>query len=198
MLADLETLYAALVKRANRFGINVRQAELDDEVPGEFDGPTITLNEDYDAAERAFYLAHSIGSIATWSIDPDRSQQVFRELRQAKRGASSDPARLERALTAYESFENVTWEFAVWLLEETGHAGFVSAFTNFGRADMEAMEIFHRTRKAPVWREFFTEWNEQVRQGRRSVRPFISRSIPPFQAIAIPKQEIVQEDDDES
>ena len=52
-------------------GITVIQADLDDEVPGEFDGLTITLNRDYDPIERTFYLAHSIGSIAEWSIHPE-------------------------------------------------------------------------------------------------------------------------------
>jgi hypothetical protein len=196
MPSDVENLYGDLVNRATRYGITAWQADLDDEVPGEFDGPTIKLNNDYDAAERAFYLAHSIGSIAMWSIHPDRSHQVFRELRQAKREKASDVTRLGRALTAYLSFENTTWEFAVWLSEDIGHERFVPAFTNFGRADMEAMRVFHTTGKAPVWREFFAAWNEQVCQGARSVTPFARRPIPEFQAIRIPKQEIVQEDDD--
>ena len=196
MPTDLERLNDELVKRAARYGIKVGHADLDEKVPGEFDGPTITLNKEYDAAERAFYLAHSIGSIAEWSIHFDRSRQVFDELRQAKRERTSNAARLQRALSAYLAFENTTWEFAVWLLEDTGHGRFVAAFTNFGRADMEAMRVFHTTGKAPVWREFFAQWNEQVRQGSRTLTPLAARPIPEFQAVKIPKQEIVQEDDE--
>ena len=191
-MRSIETLYTALVECAARYGIEVQHAKLDEEVPGEFDGPTITLNSDYDAAERAFYLAHSIGSIAEWTLRPEQSQQVFCQLREAKR--SADEARLQRALKAYLAFENTTWEYAVWLLEDTGHKAFVPAFTNFGRADMESMRIFHTTGKAPVWREFFTRWNDEVRQGIRTVAPFVARPIPPFRAVRIPKQEIVQED----
>jgi hypothetical protein len=196
MPSDIEKLYDELVNRAKRFGITVGQSVLDAEVPGEFDGPTITLNRDYDAVERAFYLAHSIGSIAEWSLHRTRSQQIFEELQQAKQKKTSDRARFERALAAYLSFENNTWELAVWLLRETGHEEFLAAFTNFGRADMEAMRVFHNTGKAPVWREFFAAWNEQVRQGARAVIRFAEHPIPVFQAIRIPKQEIVQEDDD--
>jgi hypothetical protein len=194
----IERLYADLVARAAQYGISVGQAELDNEVPGEFDGVSITLNNDYDPAERVFYLAHSIGSIAEWSIQRDRSSRVFRELREAKRTKDVDKACFERALSEYLSFETRTWEFAVWLFHETGHTELLAAFVNFGRADMEAMRIYHATGRAPVWREFFTAWNEEVRRGVRRVEPLTVRPIPPFQAAAIPKQEIVQEDDGES
>jgi hypothetical protein len=189
---DVQTLYEALTKRAQLYGITVRQAELKEEVPGEFDGPTITLNQEYDASERAFYLAHSIGSIAEWSLHFERSKDIVRELRKAKEQA--DSRRLERALDAYLAFEQRTWDFADWLLEQIKQQSFVAAFANFGRADMAAMRVFHATGKAPVWREFFAAWNEAVRTGRQEVPPFLGRAIPEFQAVRIPKQEIVQED----
>lgn len=184
-----------LVEAARRYDIHVRLVDLDDDVPGEFDGPTIKLNKTYDAAERAFYLAHSIGSIAEWSLQPERSEQVMRGLRQAKAAAKTDANRLQPAVQAYLAFENRTWELAAWLLENLGYVNLVPAFTNFGRADMEAMRIFHTTGRAPVWKEFFAGWNEQVRHGQRTVAPFSPREIPAFRAISIPKQEIVQEDD---
>jgi hypothetical protein len=194
MPALIEKLHDDLVRRAAGYGITVRQAELDAEIPGEFDGRTITLNHRYDAAERCFYLAHSIGSIAEWSLHCDRSFQVFRELSQAKQQKASDPKRLERALAAYLAFETRTWELAVWLLEDTGNKGVVPEFTNFGRADMESMRVFHSTGKAPVWRDFFATWNEQIRRGARAVAPVTSHPIPEFQAVSIPKQEIIQEE----
>ena len=127
-------------------------------------------------------------------IHPDQSHQIFDEFRRAKRKSTSDAARLERALAAYLSFENTTWEFAVWLVANTGNEPFVAAFTNFGRADMEVMRLFHTTGKAPQWREFLAAWNDEVRQGTRSIAPFAPRPIPEFQAIRIPKQEIVQKE----
>ena len=180
-----------LVAAAGRYGIGVRLTDLADDVPGEFDGPNIRLNQTYDATERAFYLAHSIGSIAQWSLHPDSSQEVMRELRAAK--AAADSTRLNDALQAYLAFETRTWEFAVWLLQDLGYAELVPAFTRFGRADMEAMRIFHATGKAPVWNDFFATWNEELRSGARTA--FDPQPIPAFQAIRIPKQEIVQEDD---
>jgi hypothetical protein len=70
----------------------------------------------------------------------------------------------------------------------------MEAFTSFGRADMEAMRLFHVTGQAPVWRDFFSDWNEQARRGARILAPFAKRPVPTFQAIKIPKQEILQED----
>jgi hypothetical protein len=207
MSFDVDQLYEALGLRAGRYGIAIQQAKLADEVPGEFDGPTIKLNQRYDAAERTFYLAHSIGSIAEWSLNREHTSKIVMELRDAKRNARrranskasdespSDRGRFDRALAAYLAFESRTWERAVWLLIDIGHEDAVADFTNFGRADMESMRIFHSTGKAPVWREFFREWNEQVRNNSRTVEPFVPRPTPAFRAIAIPKQEIVQEED---
>jgi hypothetical protein len=192
---EIDRLYRDLIRRSARYAIVVVERELDDEVPGEFDGPTITLNDDYDAAQRAFYLAHSIGSIAEWSLDRERAQRIMQTLGEAKRNKATDDEGFERALADYLSFETNTWEFAVWLIGEIGHARFTAPFTNFGRADMESMRVFHTTGKAPVWRDFFAEWNEQVRRGERTVTAFAARPIPDFQAITIPKQEIVQEED---
>jgi hypothetical protein len=197
MPTNVENLHRDLAERAARYGITVNEINLDDDVPGEFDGPAIKLNKDYDTTERAFYLAHSIGSIAEWSVNRDRTQRVFDELRRAKQKRASDNSLLARALDAYLAFENRTWEFAAWLLADTGHNHFLASFMNFGRADMEAIRLFHVTGKAPVWRDFFAGWNEQVRKGARMAAPFALRPIPMFQAIKIPKQEIVQEDDGE-
>jgi hypothetical protein len=192
---DVDRLYGDLIRRSARYGIVVVECRLDDEVPGEFDGLTITLNDNYDSKERAFYLAHSIGSIAEWSLYRERSQRIMQTLREAKRIKTADNDRFERALADYLSFETNTWEFAVWLIVEIGHTRFTMPLTNFGRADMESMRVFHTTGKAPVWRDFFGEWNEQVKRGEQTVTPFLARPIPEFQAIEIPKQEIVQEDD---
>jgi hypothetical protein len=207
MSLDVDQLYDALGLRAVRYGIAIQRAKLADEVPGEFDGPTIKLNQTYDALERTFYLAHSIGSIAEWSFNREQTSKIVLELRNAKGNAgrpahsrgshesSFDSGRLDGALAAYLAFESRTWERAVWLLKDIGHEDSVTDFTNFGRADMESMRIFHTTGKAPVWREFFEQWNEQVRNNLRTVEPFVPRPIPAFRAIVIPKQEIVQEED---
>ena len=61
---------------------------------------------------------------------------------------------------------------------------------------MEAMRLFHTTGKAPVWREFFAAWNQEVRQGVRTIALLLSCPIPRFEAIRIPKQRIIQEEQD--
>jgi hypothetical protein len=195
MPAEIDLLYEDLKRRAARHAITIRHAELDKELAGEFDGPTITLNNSYDPLERVFYLAHSLGSIAQWTIHCEPSRQTFRELRRVKRTSQPAAADFQRALADYLAFENRTWEYAAWLLHDTGHSKLLPPFTNFVRADMEAMRVFHTTGKAPDWQEFLTAWNEEVRLGRRKVEPFTLRPIPDFRAVAIPKQEILQEDD---
>ena len=151
MPAEVESLYNDLVKCAMRFGISVAQADLDDEVPGEFDGPTITLNHDYDPVERAFYLAHSIGSIAEWSLQFDRSYKVMHELQNAKRGRTRGAGELECACRVLVVREQdlgvrrlVVGEFRAQSLP--------CGISPTSAADMEAMRLFHTTGKAPVWR----------------------------------------------
>ena len=194
-MSDVAALLEDLSNRAGRYGITVRQERLDDEVPGQFDGPNIVLNRDYDPTERAFYLAHSIGSIAQWSLERKRSEQIFRNLKAAKKNRESQSPKFAEALAAYLAFEQTTWERSVWLLGDLGYGTFVPSFTNFGRADMLSMQIYHSTGKAPVWREFFAQWNEEVRRGTRQVEPLLARPIPDFHAAKIPEQEIVQEED---
>jgi len=193
MYNELQSLYESLEQRASRYGIIVSLAQLKDEVSGEFDGPTINVNENCKATERAFYLAHAIGSIAEWSLHFDRSNDTVQELRRAKKERGSE--RFDCALNDYLAFEQRTWDSAVWLLKDTGYTSFTSEFTSFGRADLAAMRIFHTTGKAPVWRDFWSAWTEAVRTGEQHVTPFCERAIQDFRAVKIPKQEIVQEDD---
>jgi hypothetical protein len=196
MNVDVDTLYRDLETRALRYGIRTEHVALKPDTPGEFNGLVIRLNRDYDPIERAFYLAHSIGSIAEWSLHHAETAAIFAELRQAKKNRTRNQPDFDRALEEYLAFEQRTWEFAVWNLEDLGHSAVVPAFTNFGRADMESMRLFHATGKAPVWRDFFVHWNDEVRSGSRIVPPFATRPIPLFRAQEIPRQEIVQEDGD--
>jgi hypothetical protein len=102
-------------------GVAVRQRPLRADQAGEFDGVSVTLNADYGAEELTYYLAHALGSIARWSLSRPAVQAMFDELRAAK-GDKSDTARRERAIAAYCAFEIESSEFAVWLLQELGHA----------------------------------------------------------------------------
>jgi hypothetical protein len=61
------------------------------------------------------------------------------------------------------------------------------------RPDLEALTIFHKTGRAPVWQDFFREWNEEVATGRRQVLPFCPSDIPDFLPRRIERQEILQE-----
>ena len=63
------------------------------------------------------------------------------------------------------------------------------------RADIEAIVGFHRDGIAPVWHEFFDQWNREVQDGRRRLLPFEPRAIPPFMPRWIEPQEVIQEVD---
>ena len=195
MSLGIKKLHQDLRTRAQAYGISVSRAKLKTEVAGKFDGPTITLNEKYAPVEQCFYLAHAIGTIAESSLHRSDCDAIFRELKESKRQRMTNPDRLTSAVAAYVDFETKAWGLAQWLVEDTGHRDVVKPLTNFGRADLEAMRIFHTTGKAPVWRDFFAHWNAEAERAR-TIAPFTSQPIPPFQPIRIPMQEILQEEDD--
>lgn len=188
---DRARLYQDVRDWADAHGVRVVQLRLKPEQAGAFDGVSVTLNSSYGVEELTYYLAHSLGSIVRRSLSRDAVQCLFDELRAAK-ADRADAARLERAIGAYRAFEVESSEFAVALLADLGHADAVPSYTNFMRADLEALTEFHRTGRAPVWREFFVRWNEEVASGRRVVEPFRPKPIPAFTPVAIENQEILQ------
>ena len=187
---------AALFDDLGRFiasnGIDIREKNMDVEKPGEFDGPTITINPKHDVQALCFYLAHSFGSIYQWSTNFDGAQNVFHELRDAKKAASSE---FERALEAWRTFEQTSSEHAVWVLGEIGHADAIDPYTVFFRADIEAMTVYHRTGKEPRWPDFFADWKRKVESGEIRIDPFRPKPVARFRPRKIEKQEVVQERD---
>jgi hypothetical protein len=187
-----------LFRELSRFvasrGVAVRTRKMSVETPGEFDGPSITINPLHDLEARCYYLAHSFGSIAQWSTDFEKSQKVLDDLRDVKEGKRTRP-RFEQALGAWRRFEEISSEYAVWVLQEIGHAMAVPSYTVFFRADIEAMTIFHRTGKEPPWPEFYAEWKAGVERGEVRIEPFPPRSVPRFQPVRIEPQEVQQERD---
>jgi hypothetical protein len=167
-------------------GIEVLARPMDAEKPGEFDGPTITINPSHDLESACYYLVHSFGSICQWSTDFDRAQKVFRDLRNDK---------TEEAIAAWRRFEEASSEHAVWVLQQIGHAGAVGSYTVFFRADIEAMTIFHRTGKEPKWPDFLADWKGRVERGEIRVEPFRPKPVPRFRPVRIEKQEVLQERD---
>jgi hypothetical protein len=171
---------------------------MDPETPAVFDGPSITVNAIHDAETRSFYLVHSFGSIVAWTDDLPGVAAMFRELRAAKKTRDADPDRLERALQPFRAFETRASEYSVWVLEQIGHPEAIEPFSVFFRADLEAITIFHRTGRAPVWPEFFAAWKADIATGRRVVEPFTPRPVPAgFRPVRIETQEVEQERDGE-
>lgn len=174
------------------YGVRVRRAEMDVEKPGEFDGPTITINPAHDRQALAYYLAHAFGSIYQWSTDFEQAQKVFTNLRDAKKGSRSA---FEAALERWRLFEQTSSDYAVWVLNEIGHSDAVEPYTVFFRADIEAMTVFHRTGKEPRWPDFFAEWKEKVGRGEVRFDPFRPKPVARFRPVRIEKQEVLQERD---
>ena len=176
---------------AEAHGVQVRLQPLKRELAGVFDRVSASLNTGFGVEELTYYLAHALGSMVRWSLSRDAVQALFDELRAAKADGADAP-RLSRAITAYRAFEVESSEFAVWLLTELGHEDAVAAFTNFMRADLEALTEFYQSGQAPVWRAFFARWNKEVAAGQRQVEPFRPKPIPAFTPVVIENQEIVQ------
>ena len=193
MVSSFEPIYTTVCAWARSKDISVRSTVLGPNKAGEFDGVSATMNSSYSAEERTYYLVHALGSIVRWSLSRAAVQEMFQELRAAKKTREQDPARLESAIDRYRAFEIESSEFAVWLLAELGHRNAISSFTNFMRADLEALTQFHHQGVAPVWRDFFARWNEDIRLGRRTVDEYQPKPIPNFEPRQIDKQEILQE-----
>jgi hypothetical protein len=95
---------------------------------------------------------------------------------------------LERALAPFRAFEVRASEYAVWVLDQVGAAGVVAAYSTFFRADLEAITIFHRTGRAPVWRPFLARWKASM-----DCAPFTPRPVPVFRPVPIERQEVKQQ-----
>ena len=180
---SLDRLFPDLEGFVVGHGVQVRLKEMDIETPGEFDGLSITINPRHDLEARCFYLAHSFGSIVQWSTDYEHAKKVVDDVRR-------EP---EAGIAAYRNFEQTSSEYAVWILNDIGHADAVAAYTIFFRADIESMTIFHLTGKAPEWPEFFAEWQKKAASGEIRIEPFTPRVVPPFRPVRIRQQEVLQE-----
>jgi hypothetical protein len=188
-------LLTDLVDYVRSHGVDVRRKDMDVEKPGEFDGPTLTINPKHDREALSFYAAHALGSIYQWSTDFEHSRKVFDSLRDAKNEGGPSGPRFEEALERWRQFEATSSDHAVWTLRHIGYGEAVPPYTVFFRADIEAMTIFHRTGKEPRWPDFFAEWKEKVSRGEIRVEPFRPRPIEPFKPVKIEKQEVLQEHD---
>lgn len=195
MTHPFDDLYATIKARAESYGIRVAEEPQEEDVPGRFDGVSATMNPRYDREQRCYYLVHALGSMVEWGLRHRQVQALFDELRSAKEDRR-DRERLDRAIEAYRAFEVKSSEYAVWLLAELGHAADIPAYTNFARADLEAMTLSHRTGELPRWPDFFAAWNREVARGERTVEPYRPRPVPPFRPAKIKTQEIVQEHDE--
>jgi hypothetical protein len=195
---NFERTYLATCSWAEAHGISVHQKYLDAKKAGEFDGLSATMNTRYSAEEQTYYLAHALGSIVRWSQSFAEVREMFAELRAAKNSRRENPARLESAIQSYQAFEVESSEFAVWLLGEIGQGDVIPMYTNFMRSDLEALTQFHRIGVAPVWRDFFAQWNRDVRRGLRKVEPYHPKPIPEFKHILIERQEIIQKQPEQS
>ena len=192
MASFSSNLFADLERFITARGVRVELRNMAIEKPGEFDGPSITINPRHDREAGSYYLIHAFGSIYQWSTDSEHARTVFEALRDAK---GRKDAAFEEALGAWQTFEQTSSEHAVWVLGEIGHADSVQPYTVFFRADIEAMTIFHRTGKEPAWPEFFAEWKERVARGDIRVEPFRPKPVARFRPVRIEKQEVLQERD---
>lgn len=192
---DWANLYERLKARIEARGVKVRAERLGPETTGVFDGLSITTNTAYDLETRCHNITHSLGHVAQWSLDYPHFRALYEELHAAKAGKQTDPGRLERALIRFREYEEEASQYAVWLLQDAGCAEALPAFTNFARADIEAIVSFHRDGIAPAWHQFFAGWNDRAARGELIVLPFEPKAIPPFTPVPIEPQEVIQEVD---
>jgi hypothetical protein len=194
-MVDWANVYERLRARIEACGVRVFARPLGFETTGIFDGLTITTSTSYGLETRCHNIAHSFGHIAQWCLDYPGQQRLYDDLHAAKANKAADPEALERALLRFRAYEEEASQYATWLLADTGNADALPAFTNFARADIEAIVGFHRDGIAPVWHEFFDGWNREVQGGKRIVARFEPKPIPAFTPRPIEPQEVIQEVD---
>lgn len=189
----VEQLWSSASARIAAHGIDVHRRTLPPDIPAEFDGLSIVVNPVHDFEPLCWYLVHSFGSIAGWCLDLDGVKRMFHDLRDAKARKGDDPEGLEHAIERFRTFEELASCYSVWLLGNLGHEWAVRPFTVFFRADLEAMTIFHREGRAPVWRTFLPNFTRDVERGARAAEPFTPVEIPPFQPARFERQQVKQE-----
>ena len=192
MRPDWERVYERLKACIESFGVAVLGKRLGLETTGVFDGLSITTNTAYDLETRCHNMAHAFGHIVQWSLDSPRFQKLYEGLNAAKANRAADPEGLRRALRDFRRYEEEASQYATWLLGHTGNADALPAFTNFARADIEAIVAFHCDGAAPAWHTFFADWNAQVARGEREPRGFEPKPVGPFTPVAIAPQEVIQ------
>jgi hypothetical protein len=193
-MSDWPLVYERLKARIESRGVVVFAQRLVLEVTGVFDGLSITTNTAYDLETRCYNIAHSFGHIAQWCLDYARFQQLYDDLHAAKANKHADPAALERALQRFRTYEEEASQYAAWLLLDTDNSDILARFTNFARADIEAIVAFHRDGRAPVWHRLFDDWNAKVARGEQELRSFEPRPIPAFKPLHIEPQEVIRKD----
>lgn len=176
-------------------GVDVRSEKLGFETTGTFDGISLTTNIDCDWETRCHNMAHSLGHIVQWSLDPVKFETLYADLRVAKASQPIDVAAIEKILTRFRDYEVEASEYAVWLLTEIGHADVIPRFTNFARADIEAIIGYHRDGIAPIWEDFYRAWNERVATGGQPVESFALKPIPKFTPVRIVEKRVIREVD---
>jgi len=189
-----EQVFGDLKRFITAHDVQILTRRMDVEKPGEFDGPTITINPVHDLEARCYYLAHSFGSICQWSLHIEQARKVFENLRQAKTAGRMGPT-FDRAVAAWRQFEQTSSGHAVWTLDEIGHDDVIPPYSVFFRADIEAMTVFHKTGKEPPWPEFFADWKRRVASGEVEVEPFRPKPVPRFRPVRIETQDVLQERD---
>ena len=192
MPTDWFSIHERLKCRIEASGVCVTSQKLGPQTTGVFDGLSITTTSECDLETQCHNMAHAFGHIVQWSLDCPHFQELYDALYAAKEHKQADPSGLERALQAFREYEEEASGYASWLLRETANGEALAVFTPFARADIEAIVSFHRDGTAPIWNEFFAEWQARAARGEVEVREFVPRPIPPFTPQHITPQEVIR------
>jgi hypothetical protein len=192
MAIDWSAIFTRLKDRIESTGVCVRAMRLGPQTTGVFDGLSITTNSECDLETQSHNLVHSFGHIVQWSLEHQRCAALYEALYAAKERRHEDRRALERALGEFREYEEEASGYAAWLLIDTGSAEALASFTPFARADIEAIVSYHRDGIAPVWNDFFADWQTRAARKEIEVSPFDPKPIPPFTPGPIAPQEIIR------
>jgi hypothetical protein len=179
MTETFDRLATALDRRTEGYGVRVVERPLGPDTPAQFDGPTITLDPGYDPESRCYYLAHALGSIAQWSTAAAQTRRIFDRTGSSGRWPGTGRSRRGRRATRSGCSRPL------------GTNGLLRDIPcSFGPTWRPSTSS-----TAPVWRAFYPAWKAKARRGEVRVDPFEPRPVPEFQAVPIPTQEVLREED---
>ena len=133
---DFQQAYNRIERRIeDRYGIDVRIADVLDPNTGDFDGARISVDYDQDLEIALFVLVHLFGHTVQWNISEE-----FRRI-----GLQTSPGKSAEELALIHDYERDATRYSIALMHEAGVTDMDQWITEWWRADWAFLVHFYET-----------------------------------------------------